>query len=84
MGPGKENRKRSGSTFRREKTMLDKIQFMTLMFVSDLKVRRDARGATAVEYGLLVALIAAVIVTIVGTLGLQVQDAFQTVSDALP
>jgi pilus assembly protein Flp/PilA len=64
--------------------MLDKIQFMTLMFISDLKVRRDARGATAVEYGLLVALIAAVIVTIVGTLGLQVQAAFQTVSDALP
>lgn len=45
---------------------------------------RDERGATAVEYGLLVALIAAVIVGIVGTLGGQVQSAFQTVSDALP
>ena len=40
-------------------------------------------GATAVEYGLLVALIAAVIVGIVATLGLQIQAAFTTVSTAL-
>jgi pilus assembly protein Flp/PilA len=39
------------------------------------------RGATAVEYGLLVAAIAAVIVAIVFTLGGQIQAAFQTVSD---
>jgi pilus assembly protein Flp/PilA len=45
---------------------------------------RDERGATAVEYGMLVGLIAAVIVGVVATLGGQVQDAFQTVSDALP
>jgi len=45
---------------------------------------RDERGATAVEYGMLVALIAAVIVGIVATLGGQVNDAFTTVSDALP
>ena len=43
----------------------------------------DDEGATAVEYGLLVALIAAVIVGVVGTLGGQVTDAFQTVSDAI-
>jgi len=41
-------------------------------------------GATAVEYGLLVALIAAVIVTIVATLGGQIATAFQTVVDELP
>jgi pilus assembly protein Flp/PilA len=41
-------------------------------------------GATAVEYGLLVALIAAVIVGIVTTLGTQIQTAFTTVSNALP
>jgi pilus assembly protein Flp/PilA len=64
--------------------MLDKIQFMTLMFLSGPRAERDDRGATAVEYGLLVALIAAIIVGIVGTLGGQVQTAFQTVSDALP
>ena len=47
------------------------------------RIRRED-GATAVEYGLLVALIAAVIVAIVATLGTQVQGAFQTVSDAMP
>jgi pilus assembly protein Flp/PilA len=41
------------------------------------------RGATAVEYGLLVALIAAVIVAIVLLLGRQVSNAFQSVSDAI-
>lgn len=46
--------------------------------------RDDERGATAVEYGLIVALIAAVIVTVVGTLGGQIDHAFQTVVDALP
>jgi pilus assembly protein Flp/PilA len=40
-------------------------------------------GATAVEYGLLVALIAAVIVGIVAILGGQVAAGFQTVVDAL-
>ncbi|BDG08496.1 Flp family type IVb pilin [Anaeromyxobacter paludicola] len=44
----------------------------------------DEGGATAVEYGLMVALIAAVIVTIVTTLGGKVNTAFKTVSDALP
>jgi pilus assembly protein Flp/PilA len=41
------------------------------------------RGATAVEYGLLVALIAAVIVAVVLILGRQVSNAFQSVSDAI-
>jgi pilus assembly protein Flp/PilA len=39
---------------------------------------RDDSGATAVEYGLIVALIAAVIVVIVGTLGTQVASAFSS------
>lgn len=43
----------------------------------------EDRGATAVEYGLLVALIAAIIVGVVTTLGTQIQGAFQTVSNAL-
>jgi len=42
------------------------------------------KGATAVEYGLLVALIAAVIIVIVATLGTQINAAFTTVSNALP
>lgn len=44
-------------------------------------LRGDDRGATAVEYGLIVALIAAVIVVVVGVLGKQVSTAFQTVVD---
>ena len=41
------------------------------------------QGATAVEYGLLVALIAAVIVAIVLVLGRQVSTAFNPVSTAI-
>jgi pilus assembly protein Flp/PilA len=41
-------------------------------------------GASAVEYGLLVALIAAVIVTVVKTLGTKVQNGFTQVSNNLP
>ena len=44
---------------------------------------KDEEGATAVEYGLMVALIAAVIVAIVTTLGTNIRDAFTTVSDAV-
>jgi pilus assembly protein Flp/PilA len=47
-------------------------------FLAD-RLRSD-RGATAVEYGLLVALIAAVIVGIVVIVGRQVSNAFQSVS----
>lgn len=48
-----------------------------------LKFVKDEEGATAVEYGLLVALIAAVIVGIVATLGGKIKAAFTTVSGAL-
>ncbi len=41
----------------------------------------DDEGATAVEYGLLVALIAAVIVRTVALVGTEVDAAFQTVLD---
>jgi pilus assembly protein Flp/PilA len=46
--------------------------------------RREERGATAVEYGLLVALIAAVIIGVVVTLGLKLPGGFQTVINNLP
>jgi pilus assembly protein Flp/PilA len=45
-------------------------------------LNRD-RGATAVEYGLLVGLIAAVIIVTVVLLGKQVEQAFTKVSGAL-
>ena len=44
---------------------------------------RDEKGATAVEYGMLVALIAAVIVAIVLTLGTQINAAFTNISSKL-
>ncbi len=63
--------------------MLDRM-FLTLQILrGDFAARRDEEGATAVEYGLLVALIAAVIVATVAILGGQINDAFQTVVNAL-
>jgi len=44
----------------------------------------DDEGATAVEYGLLVALIAAVIVGAVAAVGTEVNAAFKKVTDAMP
>ena len=41
------------------------------------------RGATAVEYGLMVGLIAAVIITVVGLLGTRIAALFQEVLTAL-
>lgn len=54
-----------------------------LKLIAKLNTRTD-EGATAVEYGLIVALIAAVIVGVVAILGGQITTAFQTVVDALP
>ena len=41
---------------------------------------RDEEGASAVEYGLLAALIAAVIVTAVSTLGTTLKGTFETIN----
>ena len=41
---------------------------------------RDQRGATAVEYGIMVSLIAVVIIVAVGLLGGQLNSAFESVS----
>ncbi|MGX9900241.1 Flp family type IVb pilin [Arthrobacter sp. SA17] len=56
-----------------------------MAFVAGVKDRlSNEKGATAVEYGLLVALIAAVIIAVVATLGTQIEAAFQTIVDELP
>ena len=52
-------------------------------FVADRVEKANDRGATAVEYGLLVALIAAVIVATVALLGTRINTAFQTVLTAI-
>lgn len=46
-------------------------------------LREEERGATAVEYGLIVALIAAIIIGVVGILGSKVSENFQTVADGI-
>jgi Flp pilus assembly pilin Flp len=58
------------------------VALRTSLFVLFGPPADDDRGATALEYGLLVALIAAVIVAIVATLGGQVNAAFTAVSTA--
>lgn len=62
--------------------MLKMLVTLQVLFVD--RFQNDDEGATAVEYGLLVALIAAVIVATVATLGKQIQVAFQTVVAQLP
>ena len=42
-------------------------------------IKHSEKGATAVEYGLIVALIAAVIVAVVALLGTEIKEAFQAV-----
>ena len=54
-------------------------KFQTSVF----HARTNERGATAVEYGLLVALIAAVIVAVVATLGGKINAAVTTVNTAV-
>jgi pilus assembly protein Flp/PilA len=53
--------------------------------VQHLRARMASdEGASAVEYGLIVSLIAAAIVTLVGTLGSKVVSAFSKISGVLP
>ena len=52
-------------------------------FETTITAKRDERGATAVEYGLLVALIAAVIVAVVALLCQNILDGFTDVNNKL-
>ncbi|MGH2344207.1 MAG: Flp family type IVb pilin [Chloroflexota bacterium] len=47
------------------------------------KLFRDEAGATAIEYGLIAALIAVVIVTAVTTIGTNLKTTFNSVASAL-
>lgn len=53
------------------------------MLQSRLQQVRNETGASAVEYGLLVALIAVVIIAAVTLLGGNLADIFQSVADAI-
>ncbi len=63
--------------------MIEKLQFMTIMLINDVKAKRDERGATAVEYGLMVALIAVVIIAAVTTLGTNLNAKFTSVGTSV-
>ncbi len=54
------------------------------MFKAITTLIRDEEGATALEYGLIAALIAAVIVGAVTALGNKVSSTFTTISGAMP
>ena len=53
------------------------------MFKNIIAMLRDDEGATMVEYGIMVALIAAVCIVLVTTLGKNVSNAFNSVNSAL-
>jgi pilus assembly protein Flp/PilA len=64
--------------------MVHTLKFMSTMILGLNAKRKSEEGATAVEYGLLVALIAAVIVGVVLTRGTKVKAGFTTVDNNLP
>lgn len=47
------------------------------------KLRRDEEGATAIEYGLIAALIAVAAITAMSSLGEQLSTTFQSVTDCM-
>ncbi|GAA4806348.1 Flp family type IVb pilin [Nocardioides caeni] len=58
------------------------IQYLNILLNARL-AKSDERGATAVEYGLLVALIAGVIILVVGFLGQDILGAFDGVENEI-
>jgi pilus assembly protein Flp/PilA len=57
---------------------------VSLVAVAQDRLKSDEKGATAVEYGLMVGLIAVVIIAAVSLLGEQLEALFTSVSDELP
>ncbi len=49
-----------------------------------LRFLKEEEGVTAIEYGLIAALIAVLIIAAVTSVGLKLQGTFQTVDSALP
>jgi pilus assembly protein Flp/PilA len=63
-------------------SLFEQVRFMGQWLVARANIKSD-KGATAVEYGLMVALIAAVIIVAVAALGTQTSDTFQCTSDSI-
>jgi pilus assembly protein Flp/PilA len=57
---------------------------VSLVAFAQDRLKRDEKGATAVEYGLMVGLIAVVIIAAVTLLGDQLAALFESISEALP
>jgi pilus assembly protein Flp/PilA len=53
------------------------------MFATIAKLLKDEAGATAIEYGLIAALIAVAAVTVMGTVGTNLSTTFSTVANKL-
>ena len=72
-----------GRLTKKEKDMKIKLlkQYVRLQ---QAKWRAEDRGATAVEYGLMVALIAVVIIAAVGIIGVRLNGVFTDVGNKLP
>jgi pilus assembly protein Flp/PilA len=62
--------------------MIELIRFTSTWVVTRLDMKSE-RGATAVEYGVMVALIAAVIIVAVVALGKNAKDSFQCTADSI-
>jgi pilus assembly protein Flp/PilA len=64
-------------------TQLYTSLYTLVAFASD-RLKKDEKGATAVEYGLMVGLIAVVIIAAVTLLGTQLRGLFTSIAGALP
>ena len=56
---------------------------MTKLRTLMTRIRRDEEGATAIEYGLLAALVAVAIIVTVSLLGQQLNDGFEQITTEL-
>ena len=57
---------------------------VSLVAFAQDRLKRDEKGATAVEYGLMVGLIAVVIIAAVTLLGTRLDGLFDSIGNALP
>ena len=65
--------------------MLANFYVRGLTWWSELRsIAQDERGASAVEYGLLISLIAAIIILVVSLLGKKVSKGFSSIESGLP
>ncbi len=63
--------------------MFNSLHFLRTMLLGLDAKRKSEEGATAVEYGLMVALIAAVIITAVALIGTELDSMFDKVGASL-